>query len=422
MKNLSVLPAKKNILFLLLIILGSANPLFSQVRLSSDALFSDARKAAFDEKNYPKAIGLAKKALVASPDYTDIRIFLGRLYTWSNFPDSARTQFNLVLTKSPAHEDALKANFDLEYWNSNYYRALEIAEVGLKTYPESADFTINQAKALRALGRTTDAFKSAEGFAIKYPENKNVGDLVLSIKNDLMVHKMGLSYNFVHFDKRFADDWHLASVYYGKQNKWGSFNLSYNYANRFAKNASELELETYPHISKGLYAYVGGGATLTAFGLFPKYRVGFSLYKSLPNSFEAEAGLRYLRFDGGTTLYVLGFGKYIHKSFVNLRSYLNPGDGRWSKSFNLSWKIFFTEDRYDYLAFNAGTGISPDDRSQINNVINQLKTVRAGIDYSRNLNKKTSIGLGLSWLNEEYATDKFGNQIGASFSIQKRFR
>lgn len=422
MNNLPLPTLSKLIFLSLFFIISSVKPIISQTNLSSDALFTEARKAAFEEKNYPKAIELSKKALVKSPDYTDIRVFLGRLYTWSDFPDSARTQFNLVLKKSPVHEDALKASFDLEYWNSNYYKALEIAEVGLKTYPESADFTINQAKALRALGRSTEAFKAAEGFAIKYPENINVADLVLIIKNDLMVHKMGLSYNFVHFDKRFADDWHLASVHYGKQNKWGSYNISYNYANRFAKNASELELETYPHVSKGLYAYVGGGATLSTFGLFPKYRLGFSLYKSLPNSFEAEAGMRYLRFDGGTTLYVLGFGKYIHKSFVNLRSYLNPGDGRWSKSFNLSWKIFFTEDRYDYLAFNAGTGISPDDRSQINNVINQLKTVRAGIDYSRNISKKTSIGLGLSWLNEEYATDKIGNQIGASFSFQKRFR
>lgn len=45
------------------------------VNLSSDELFEQARKQAFESKNYTKAIALSKLALSKSPDYTDISVF-----------------------------------------------------------------------------------------------------------------------------------------------------------------------------------------------------------------------------------------------------------------------------------------------------------------------------------------------------------
>ena len=65
----------------------------AQENLSSDEMFVKARKLAFDDKNYPAAIALTKKALLKSPDYTDIEIFLGRLYTFTDKVDSARVVF-----------------------------------------------------------------------------------------------------------------------------------------------------------------------------------------------------------------------------------------------------------------------------------------------------------------------------------------
>jgi hypothetical protein len=48
---------------------------------SSDGLFQAARSAAFDQKDYPLAKRYCFKALEKSPNYADIRIYLGRLYT-----------------------------------------------------------------------------------------------------------------------------------------------------------------------------------------------------------------------------------------------------------------------------------------------------------------------------------------------------
>src|SRR5438045_9274446 len=103
--------------FLFLIVLCKAS--FAQTGLSSDELFQQARKAAFDEKNYPKAIGLSKQALTKSPDYSDIRVFLGRVYTWSDKADSASAEFNKVLSKHPDNEDTEYAYDRLEYCKNN---------------------------------------------------------------------------------------------------------------------------------------------------------------------------------------------------------------------------------------------------------------------------------------------------------------
>jgi tetratricopeptide (TPR) repeat protein len=116
--------------------------------ISSDSLFNQARTAAFDQQNYPLAIILSKKALAEAPDYTDVSVFLGRVYTWSDKPDSARTIFTAVLAKHPDDEDASFAYGSLEYWNNNFPKALEVVNLALKYHNHSTDLLTLKAKIL----------------------------------------------------------------------------------------------------------------------------------------------------------------------------------------------------------------------------------------------------------------------------------
>jgi len=68
-----------------------------------DELFLEARTAAFKEKNYPRAFDLVLRALEQAPEYSDIRVFLGRLYTWSGQYDNAKEAFVSVLKKDAAY-------------------------------------------------------------------------------------------------------------------------------------------------------------------------------------------------------------------------------------------------------------------------------------------------------------------------------
>jgi len=117
---------KKPTLFLFLLLAGIANNLFAQTTVSADELFSMARTAAFDKKDYSRASQLSQKALEISPEYSDIRIFLGRVYTWTDKNDSARMSFEKVLNQNPENEDAASAFADLEYWSKKFSEALLI--------------------------------------------------------------------------------------------------------------------------------------------------------------------------------------------------------------------------------------------------------------------------------------------------------
>ena len=89
----------------LLIFLSLSFKIQAQNALSSDELFADAKKSAFENKDYQKAKELAFEALKKSPDYADVDIFLGRIYTWDHQSDSARMHFAKVLDANP-NEDA----------------------------------------------------------------------------------------------------------------------------------------------------------------------------------------------------------------------------------------------------------------------------------------------------------------------------
>ena len=133
---------------LLLLLLVFSHSIQSQEKLSSDQLFKNARTAAFDEDDYPKAIILTKEALDISPDYSDIRIFLGRLYTWTDEKELARKEFERVIEKNPGYEDAHLAYGYLEYWDDNPEKALIVIEPGIEKNPDSEGLLMLKAKIL----------------------------------------------------------------------------------------------------------------------------------------------------------------------------------------------------------------------------------------------------------------------------------
>ena len=104
---------------------------------SSDELFQKAREYAFKKNDYVSAREFCKEALLKSPDYSDISVFLGRLYSWDKMYDSARTVLYGVIKKDTSNYDAYNAAIDMEYWSDSYERALNVSETAIKQYPKS---------------------------------------------------------------------------------------------------------------------------------------------------------------------------------------------------------------------------------------------------------------------------------------------
>lgn len=389
--------------------------------LTSDGLFKAARHAAFNENDYGKAKAFCAKALTQSPDYADIRIFLGRLYAWSKQYDSARSCFKAVLYKQPAYEDASLAYSDVEYWSENYQQALMVVDSGLVYHPASNDLLLRKAKVLNAMGLYKRADSAVTVLLKKDRGNTEALALANRIKDNVAVNKVSISYDYVNFDQKFpsTDPWHLVSMDYTRQTKLGSVTGRINYANRFKENGVQYELEAYPHISKTFYSYVSAGYSNNV-GVFPQWRGGFSLYANLPVSFEGELGWRYLYFTSSTNIFTAYLGKYYKSWLFGLRTYVTPGGTGTSQSYNASARYYFG-GADDFLGLTIGTGVSPDDRAISQLIKTNLKTYKAALDFKHTIGSFNVITFNASIINQELQTGVKGNQVQVGLGYVRRF-
>lgn len=393
----------------------------AQDTASSDDLFVAARKAAFDNNDYNTAKIYCIKALELSPSYADIRIFLGRLYTWSKVYDSAKISFEKAITDAPSYADAYIAYADLEYWNDHYKNALSVINEGLKNNASNVDLLIRKAKVENAIHDYKNANKSLNKIFTIDKKNAEALKLANTIKDNAALNKAAVSYDYVYFDKQFSDPWQLVSFDYTRSTKLGSITGRVNYANRFKENGVQYELEAYPHISKTFYSYLNFGFSDNN-SVFPHWRAGFSLYSNLPASFEAEVGWRYLYFSNPTNILTAYIGKYYKNYLLSARTYLTPGKTGFSNSYSISARYYYG-NADNYFGATAGAGISPDDRAFAQQLESDegLKSYKASLEFRHSFKTLNIITLNASWINQEYLPKTSGNQYQAGIGYMRRF-
>lgn len=392
--------------------------------VSADGLLLLARKAAFEDKNYELAKSRLYRALAISPNYGDIKIFLGRIHTWAKEYDSARYYFLSVLKANAEYEDASVGLADLEYWNDDNNRALLVINEALAYHPQSQDLLIRKAKILNAMRRYAEAQSAVEQLLAINRNNSEARSLANRIKQSAAKNAIGLSYDYVSFDKQFSDPWHLVGFDYTRTTGIGSITGRINYANRFKSNGIQYELEAYPHISKTFYSYVSVGYS-DSVGVFPHWRGGFSLYANLPKSFEGELGIRYLQFSGDPTfIYTAYLGKYYKSWLFSGRTYLTPGTftKTISASYNISARYYYG-GADDVIGATLGYGISPDDRSNSIQLDDKIRLIsyKAGLSFKKKITKFSVISIDGSWYNQEYLPQTKGNQYQFSIGWLMRF-
>jgi YaiO family outer membrane protein len=383
---------------------------------SSDELFQKAREYAFKKNDYLSAKEFCKEALVKSPNYSDISVFLGRLYTWDKMYDSARTVLYGVINRDPSNYDAYNAAIDMEYWSDSYEQALKISETAIKQYPKSEEFLLKKTRVLGAMKNYSEAFGTLEAlFAI----NNTYPDAILyaeRLKEEVRINAVTLTYDYDSFDKTF-DPWHAVSLAYSRQTSVGSVIGRINYANRFLENGVQFEVDMYPRFAEGLYAYLNAGYSKD--NIFPQYRLGASLYYSLPLSFEIDAGIRYLNFGSSDVkIYTGALGKYYSNFWFSLRSYITPSISRASYSYSLLVRYYLL-GADDYITVSGGWGISPDDRANYSG--NLLVSRKFSAEYQTKLSSIIIgyISAGIS--GEEFVTNNIRSRYSAGLGIKILF-
>lgn len=323
-----------------------------------DTAFKTARELAFDGKR-KQAQDSLKLILTKYPNYLDIRAFLASTYSWDGKYDMARKEFKYVLEKDEKRKTDWIAYIKNEQYAEKYYNSLELSLKALQIFPNDPDMIQLKAKSQLNRGNREEALTTIKKAVKLYPDNEELKSYENSLTTLLSFNTIGISFSTDYYDLNSDNgraNMYYSSLSYSRQTKYGSINTRINYSNRFETDNYQFEVDVYPRIADGLYAYVSGGFSNSP--LNPTQRYGFELFKSLPKSFEASLGFRWLKFSTETTIYTGSVGWYTGNSYWAFRTYITPGDPGASKSGRLIYRKY-RSDADNYFNIEVGFGASP---------------------------------------------------------------
>ncbi len=321
-----------------------------------DKAFEVARKLAFN-KQRKQAQDSLLLILTKYPDYHDIRSFLASTYSWDGDYKKAKKEFDYILKKSPKRLDTWQAAIKNELWRTAAFSALEMSDKALKYFPKNPDILYLKASAEDATDNHEEALLTINKILKDNPDHEKTKAYKASLIDKLSLNTIGLKASVDIYSEVF-DPMQYYLLKYVRNTKYGSIHSKINFSRRFASNGAQFEIDMYPRIAKGLYAYMNFGVSNSF--LYPDIRYGAELHKSLPKSFEASLGFRALKYSSGiTNIYTGSVGWYSGNSYWSFRVYVTPGEPAASKSGTLSYRKY-RRDANNYFSIDAGMGFSPD--------------------------------------------------------------
>jgi len=321
-----------------------------------DTAFEKAREMAFN-KQRKQAQDTLLLILTKYPNYLDIRSFLASTYSWDGDYKMARNEFSKVLNIDPKRKTDWIAAINNELWGETPFNALELSKTGLDHFPNDADLLLLKAKAEENSNNPEEALLTVQSVLRSSPNHKKAQEYKEGLINNLSFNTVGFRSSIDLYSKNDRDPMQYYLIKYSRQTKYGSITGKVNMNRRFKKTGVQYEVDMYPKITKGLYAYLSAGVSNT--DLFPSIRYGAELYKSLPKSFEVSLGFRGLKYSSTTSIYTGSVGWYTGNSYWSFRTYITPGDAGSSKSGTLNYRKY-REDAENYFSISAGFGFSPE--------------------------------------------------------------
>ncbi len=299
-----------------------------------------------------------------------------------------------------------------------------INDEGLKKDPGHGEFLYKKAQICESQGNYEEASKNIYLLLKMDSGHTDAQELLNRIQFSTQLFEAKVRYGYDHF-KRGEEDfgpWHMGSFDLSKKLEWVTVIGRVNYADRnfgsLSKSGAQFEIDLYPSITKGFYAYVSGGYSSSS--VFPKYRLGGELYKSLPSGFEISAGARYLDFSTVSVLIYTGnLGKYYKNYWFSLRPFIT------SKTSGIDISGILLIRKYqnklgNYITLLLGIGSSPIELFFLED-IERLNSYKIGLEITQKVSRSLLIEIHIRFEREEFQTGKFGNRYALSFSLQQTF-
>jgi YaiO family outer membrane protein len=342
--------------------------------INQDSSIAKAR-VFIKEQKFDTARTQLKPLIDSTYHNVDAMLLYGRICLWQSKWDTARVVLNNALQLAPRYLDVIQALIDAENWSGNNDKALFYAEYGLFFYPGNEDLMLHKAKVLIALNRDHEAVFTLRELLKKNPLNADATKLLTDLQQKVFFSKLSLEYLYEGYSIPVIYNWHLLSLAYEKQFKWGTFVARINEGDKvptgeyFGSNqvAYQLEVDAYPKIGKTDYLHLN--YAYSAHQIFPHDRLGAEWYHIFLPKAEASLGIRYMYYSNdlalpfGVWAYTGSYTKYFSKFMFSGRVYLTP------LGQNVNTALVLTLRRYlknplNYLFASFISGNSPDDASK----------------------------------------------------------
>lgn len=306
----------------------------------------------------------------------DTSLLWAKTLSWRGDYDLARSSFNSILSNTKNNRKVWISAIKNELYAKNYATALGLSNKAL-VYIEK-DSEIIRLKALATEGINGFSYdddgwynvesvvktklvtaKKQKATLAKDIDDKNE-ELVRKtpvteekLKNSVMVNS-----SVTVFDKRF-DPITTSSIAYKRQTPFGSIIPRINNSNRVGKNGIQLDIDLYPKIAKGFYAYVNYGYSES--DLYPNHKVGGDIYYNHKSGLEFSGGGRFINFTTRDIKSITNsIGYYKGNYYFSLRSFITPAvDNLTNVSGNLLVRKYL-KDADNYMGINVGYGFSPE--------------------------------------------------------------
>ena len=366
-------------------------------------------------KHRDQAIRLLEDYLEQSED-GDVRLVYGLMLSWEGKYEQARKELKTVLLEHPAYADAAKALTNVELWSEHPEVAEEIASRFLEREPDDRDLLLQRVRALRALKRRREAFAVITKILQISPGDKEAVDLREGIRQEEQAWRTVFTQSNTWFNDG-TSPWSEQSLSVKRGSNAGSTIFRFSRAHQYGYRSDQIEVDSYPHLWKGAYAYVNGGFSPDR-NLYPAYRFGTDIYQSLGHGWEGAGGFRRLIFTTtAITVYTALVGRYHANWYFSGRTFITPDQAGPSRSIQLEARRYYGFERY--LNFRYSTGASPFEIRSLNEVgILHSQSVSAGLNWYKGKWYITASG---GWAQEDLIHRGQHGQYNLGLSIARKF-
>ncbi|MCF6407007.1 tetratricopeptide repeat protein [Chitinophaga filiformis] len=351
--------------------------------------------------------------------YTDGLLAAGTAYQRNNAPDSALAIYQQVLGLNRRDSLALLYSINLLSDKKEYDSALTYADQGIRFYPDNASFIQKRAVLLENKKMYAEAALSADS-VVKLSRSTEYIDYADYLHSKTMKNQFGMF--FLHSSYDYQDNsYNIATLEYRHFFKRGSYAARLNYAGREQGTGLQGEGELYYTHNPKLYSYAL--ATYSNEIVFPRTRLAYSIFKTFKRDIEGELGIRYLNADSTSSISgVASISKTWKEFWVNFRAYFINDSPEFYTSYNLTARYYMNRQQ-DFIAFNAGLGTSPDDRSRLIQFpkLAGLLTRSVGAGYQKTFKYRTTAGIFGTWINQKISSTVFQNQYDIYVTLQRKF-